>query len=441
MTNLLNDDQVERDLRRFFDWQAGQLDGAPSVHRATARIADHLRAGVGPWRTGRFVWGIVILGLLVCLVVGGALVGGLGQRPAVVIEPSPPVRSGSPTASAEALPLALQKTWVGAPKLIPRFSDVPEFGLLHIVDNSMLLFRGGGSQPLLRSAVTITGSTTLELVLDTPLYECQPGAIGRYAWSQSADGAQLTLSASSDACALRAAASTGTWLRSDCRNTFDTCLGPLSAGSFASTFLDVRDSSANVPPLGTYGQLRYSVPSGWANRDDWPTNFSLMPALDYAGPAGDPNVAAAHGIYIFARPAAATASDCTARLAPAIPQTPVALATWLAGRSDLVTTPPVPIAIDGNAGVVVDIRLAPEYGTVCPGETQPSLPILMDAGGLAENWSLSIAAGEQERVILISIDAARTVAIVIDDNSIPSRFGPLVSQAMPIVTTFAFPGQ
>ncbi len=444
MSQLSNDDQVDRDLRSFLDWQAGQLDGAPSAARASARLAQRLGTGAGPRASRRLVLAVVIVGVLMSLAIGEALVGSRGPDPLVVVppsQPSQPIPSSSPSVlSTTGMPTALQAIWIGPPKLVPALSGDPQLGLLHVVGSTFLLFNGGGTQPILKSTGTISDSGDLVLTLDAATSGCAAGSVGSYAWSVSSDGAQLTLSVRHDGCPVRAAAFGGTWIHSACRDPQDTCLGPIPAGTFTSTFFDIRDATSNVPLLGAYGQLRYSVPTGWANRDDWPTNFSLMPATDYAGAGGDPNGNTVHGIYLYARPAAmAATADCSAQLIAGVPSTPAGLAAWLAGRADLVTSHPVPVVIDGDAGVMVDVRLGPTRAAVCPGDSQASAPLLTDATGSAANWSLRIGSGEQMRIVLITVGPGRIVAIVIDDNSTPSRFDSLVTQAVPIVQSFAFP--
>jgi hypothetical protein len=240
-------------------------------------------------------------------------------------------------------------------------------------------------------------------------------------------GASLTLTASVDACAVRAAAFSGTWTRSACRNPRDLCLGAVPAGTYVSTFLDLRDASAAVPPWGAYGQLRYTLPAGWANGGDSPTDFNLIPAVDYAGPVGVPDGDAFYGIYLFAR-AAATAG-CTNHLAPGVGQTPAALATFVASQTGVVATTPTPVTVGGYPGLMLDLRLAPGWTDICP--------FLMDASGAAAAWSFGLGGTERQRLILVA-PGGPTVAIFIDDSS-PSRFADLVAQAMPIVTTFQFP--
>jgi hypothetical protein len=108
MSQLPNDDRVERDLRRYLDWQANQLGGAPSAQAVSARIGERVGTGSRAWpigrlglpsgagRTNRVVWVVVLLGLLLALALGVAFVGSPKPR-LVVVEPSLPV---SPAAIA-----------------------------------------------------------------------------------------------------------------------------------------------------------------------------------------------------------------------------------------------------------------------------------------------------------------------------------------------------
>ena len=274
----------------------------------------------------------------------------------------------------------------------------------------------------------------------TPGVGCAAGDLGTYTWSISPDGLGLTLTPTNDACAVRAAAFAGTWTRSECRDVNDTCLGAVPAGTYSSTFLDVRSASADVHPWGAYGQLRYTVPAGWANQSDYPSDYTFMPAAEYSGAAGDPNGTASHGIYLFAWPAAlADTATCANQVAPGIGHTPAALAASVASRPGVVATKPTPITVGGYSGLMLDIHLAPSWTRTCPGVTLPSAALLVNDGGSpsASNWG--IGGTEQQRLILVDIGGGRTVAINVDDNSTPSRFAELVAQAMPIIATFQFP--
>jgi hypothetical protein len=324
-------------------------------------------------------------------------------------------------------------TWIDAPRAITELGTTAVLPVLSIDPNGIAVRLDLAGQLSLASSATMSGPGTLSLTLDNnaAVAGCAAGDPGRYGWSLAPGGATLSLTATSDACAARAAAFAGTWTHSVCRDTTDDCLGTVPAGTYLSTFFDMRDASAAVPNRGAYGQLRYTVPAGWANGDDFPTDYNLMPAADYAGAAGVPDGPAYHGIYFFARPAAqADTATCANALAPGIGQAPAALAAWVAGRPGVVATKPTPITIGGYPGTMVDVHMAPSRTQICPGDTFPSQPLLMGWG---------VAGGELQRYLFVDIGGGTTVAIIVDDNSRPSRFAELVAQAMPIIATFTFP--
>ncbi len=353
--------------------------------------------------------------------------------------PSVTTPSVNPTPSAVAPAAELQHLWIGAPRVVAQIGTDPVLPVLSIAGSAISLNIDLGPV-VLASDAAASGPGTLSLTLRSPMYGCATGAAGTYAWSLAPGGGTLTLTASNDACAARAAAFVGTWTRSDCRNTADDCLGTLQAGTHASTFFDGRDASAAVPTDGAYGQLRYTVPAGWANSEDFPIDYDLMPAADYAGAAGVTDGSAYHGIYIFARPAAqADNASCANQLAPGVGQTPAALAAWVANRPGVIATKPTAITIGGDPGFMLDLHLAPNRTKRCPGDSFPSQGLLVDAGGATDGWNWGIGGTEQQRLILLAIGGGHTVAIFVDDNSSPSRFGELVAQAMPIITTFQFP--
>jgi Tol biopolymer transport system component len=77
---MSNDERIDEQLRRFLDWQAGQLDGTPDAHGMALRIG---------WRSAnrtvdrpRLVWSIVAVALVAALAAAAALVGSrLIERP------------------------------------------------------------------------------------------------------------------------------------------------------------------------------------------------------------------------------------------------------------------------------------------------------------------------------------------------------------------------
>jgi hypothetical protein len=425
---------------RLFD---GILD---RVERQPQRRLARIQRGISTMRPISFI--AAAAAIIVVIGAGAVLLG----RPtaSTVGAPSPipsVIPSAVPAASATTapsastgaqLPPALQYHWISAPRVIPQDGSQPVLPLLFVAPSTIAVSLDLGRVEL-ASTASVGGPGTLTLTLNDGQI-CPVGAAGAYAWSLSPDGLSLTLTATHDACGIRAAAFAGTWTRSACRDQNDTCLGAVPAGTYSSTFLDLRSASADLRPWGAYGQLRYTLPAGWANPSDYPQNFTLMPAADYAGPVGDPNGSATHGIYVYSRATAmADTASCASQEAPGVGTTADALAAWMASRPGVVATKPTPMMVGGYPGMVLDIRMAPSRTKVCPGDSGPSMPLLMGPSGAIDSWSLGIGANERWRVVLIDLGVGKTVVIVVGDNSTPSRFDALIAQAMPIVTTFQFP--
>ncbi|HLX34118.1 MAG TPA: hypothetical protein VKR30_02630 [Candidatus Limnocylindrales bacterium] len=372
--------------------------------------------------------------------VAGVLLAACSATVATPSVPTPTTSTTSPSAPSAAptgtpLDAALQASWTGPPRVISQFTSLSGLRVLEVHGGDIWVRFDLGGDMILRSRATVDRPGSLILTLLAPSAGCAAGSVGTYAWSLAPGGASLTVTASGDACAARAEAFAGTWTRSACRDANDLCLGAMPAGTYVSTFLDLRDASAAVPNWGAYGQLRYTVPAGWANSADFPETYNLVPAADYAGPVGVPDGSAYHTIFVYPRPAA-TAS-CANQVDSGVGQTPAALAAWVAGRPGVVATRPASIMIGGEPGLMLDLHLAPSWTTrTCPGDPFPTALLLVGAGG---EWNWGLGGTEHQRLILLDIGGGRTVAIFIDDNSTPSRFGQLIAQAMPVVTTFEFP--
>ncbi len=116
------------------------------------------------------------------------------------------------------------------------------------------------------------------------------------------------------------------------------CLGRLAAGTYTTVVFQPR--------------LTYQLSNGWANYEDTPGNFLLVPPSgDLAGVnAGTSDYI---GVYTSVAP---EALDCHSGPAQGSGSTPAAMASWLAKQPTLVTTTPKPAMVGGLTGVVVDIR-------------------------------------------------------------------------------------
>jgi hypothetical protein len=208
-----------------------------------------------------------------------------------------------------------------------------------------------------------------------------------------------------------------------------------------STFLDVRSEPGQVRSAGGFGQLRYTVPDGWANMDDWPDIYSLIPAADYAGPIGEPsdNQTTWHALDVRARPAPVGGEPCSLHPASDAAVSAAELAAYVAGHPALEATDPAPVAVGSLTGTMVDVRLRDDWTATCPdlaGGTATT-PLLAERSGDAWDWG--IVAGERQRLIFVDLGGGATVMIGIDDNTSPARFDELVAAAMPVISTFEFP--
>jgi hypothetical protein len=293
---------------------------------------------------------------------------------------------------------------------------------------------------LFSSEPAASGSDEITFTAADGTSGCSKGAVGRYTWRLERDGTSLTLAAQIDDCAARAYAFNGTWTRSACRNPDDTCLGAVPAGTYVSTFLDVRSEPGRVPRTGAYGQLRYTVPDGWANMDDWPDSYSLIPAADYAGPIGEPTDEQTtwHAVYVQARPARVGDDSCSTEPAPDTGTSAAELAAYVAAHPALEATEPAPVEVGTLTGTMVDVRLRDDWTGTCSslaGDT-PTAQLFAERSGLQWNWG--IAEGERQRLIFVDIGGGATVMIGIDDNTSAARFDELVANAMPIVESFEF---
>jgi Tol biopolymer transport system component len=79
---MSNDEPMDEQLRRFLDWQAGQLDGTPDAHEVALRIWS--RSGARSAGRARLIWAVVALALVAALVAAAALIGArLVDRPPI----------------------------------------------------------------------------------------------------------------------------------------------------------------------------------------------------------------------------------------------------------------------------------------------------------------------------------------------------------------------
>jgi hypothetical protein len=93
----MHDDRFDREIRRFLEWETGQIDGAPTRAEMTDRVAR--TAGLGAqhpaFGSTRPLRVILALALLAALLVGVMAVGSeLARRNSVVLGPTPGPSTG-----------------------------------------------------------------------------------------------------------------------------------------------------------------------------------------------------------------------------------------------------------------------------------------------------------------------------------------------------------
>ena len=367
---------------------------------------------------------------LLVVVAAIAVIGG-GSRGLTSASPSP-----NPTASpAAGAPAELLATWLGGPHTVP--GNNPDAGVtLEITNNGFLAIRSDTTGEIhFQSRVERVDSETIQLITGGGVSGCTTGDAGSYTWSLSASGETLELAGSgADGCATRGAAVPGTYSRVDCRIPEDNCLGTLEPGTNGSQFFDPFAASiAAWTPR--YGVVTYTVPAGWANAEDFPSTYSLLPKREYdtydRTTCGE---ICPDAITLLARASAAEQGDtCEARAEPGVGRTATELLDWLTTLPGLVTSTE-PVTIDGVAATAIDIEVAESWTGTCAADPPlVGFPLLTEVGG----WHWAIFRGDRYRAIPLDLGGGETVVIFVDTRD-ASTFDAFLAEAMPIVDSLDF---
>ncbi len=339
----------------------------------------------------------------------------LGRAPAEApgATPSPTAR---PSASASAgpaaqLPEILRHTMVGEHR-----SERPAPAGQ---DRSILEFRASSftyNGELLRSAAS--ASQTDEITLLSRFADgCSVGDEGRYSWSASPGGSMITFTLLEDDCDARAAVIPGEWLRSDCADPGNFCLGALEAGHYSSFYLDPFVEEGD-PWRPNFGALTFDVPAGWMVTADYPTEYNIEPR---AGGADT-------GIYLRSDVVASSSSDpCAEVQDPSSGEDAASLTDRLVSLPGITATEPTAVSIGGLSGFTVDVSRDPSWTQICPAiDDKPFRLLYVDrdegkgfAWGLEENthmrqYLLDLGDG---RALLVDIEAPTLAAYeaILDD--------------------------
>jgi hypothetical protein len=373
---------------------------------------------------------LIAAGAAAVLVVGiGFFALGSGPGPGPGASPSPSAlatESPSPSLSAE-LPTALRHPYLGPLRAV---DGIPPGDVSQLEFGARSFVYHNGPSSFMRSAAGVDGD---EIVLrsETASTGCETGDEGRYRFSTSPEGSILTIEPGTDGCAARLAAVPGSWQRSQCTDTNNWCLGVVESGTYSSQYVDVATQRGTTPRTD-FGALVYTVPSGWANSDDWPSMYAIMRGSSYAAGGFNEGVVAPDTITLLARPSAASLDACAEKAEPGVGTDRAALTAWILAHPGLVVTEQPAVTIDGLQASVLDLAVADDWTETC----DTANPFVA-APVLVGDYHFALAKGDRMRVILVDLPAGATAAITIEVED-PATFDTLLAEAMPIVESFDF---
>ena len=364
-----------------------------------------------------------IAAALVIAVGGGALLLGRPDDDRNVGVPASPSPSASPSGS---IPAALRHVWLGETRDVAGIET----------DRSFLGFTADDANYLdaLRSTASMSAPDRLTLTLKAAENGCDAGAIGTYTVQLSPGGTKLNLAAIDEACSARRDAIAGDWLRSQCINPENFCLGELEAGDYPSFYFAPR-LRAEDEWAPDWGALRYTVPDGWAATSDFPREYFIEPA-DWYTSSSHGFTRETRGIYVASHvvPFEDT-GGCGPRPAAALPAE--AFATWIAEHPGLDAGEPRAITIGGRSGWMVDVTADDGWAGICSGAPTRTTLLFGEAGKTVADgraWGAMVTAAER----YIFLELADQDLVLIEISATTDRFEALLADAMPIVQSFVF---
>jgi len=439
MTAFDRFDPFERRISEAIDEIAAARPPAylDDILRLTARSAQRPR-WVFPERLLTMNGFRLMTAGLVAIVAVVALAS-LAIRPNVGPTPTPSPAATSTTAPAAGIADALQGDWLGAHHDVGQLG--PRVGThLRFTDSGFVVTASNQQQfPLLSSSAATSADGKLQASGSGAGAGpgCSIEATGTYETSLSGSNNTLTIATISDPCAARASAVAGTWWRDGCKS--GPCYGDIDAGTYGTEyFLPGMQSSSDWVP--TYGALQFTVPTGWSVAADAPTHVLLVPSPQFrkwtadGGPEDDPLE-----IFVFAQPRVLK-DPATCPATPVVDETAgrtaSELLTYLRSVPDLTTSSVGDVAIDGNPGIAVDLRLKASSKVSCWG-TGPAGEFLGTPFGQDFSWyTLGLAGTQRTRLILVDLGGDSVVGIAIEAGA--SSWDAMLNDATPIVQSFHF---
>jgi hypothetical protein len=175
------------------------------------------------------------------------------------------------------------------------------------------------------------------------------------------------------------------------------CLGRVDAGTY--------DTLVYQPGL------EYTVPAGWANYEDTPGNFLLVPPT---GHLKGVNAATSDFIGVYTS-VLAHANKCPSVRAPGVGTSPAAIMRWLQRDPAFRASPPQRVTIGGLTGSVTTLRMAKSWTMTCPySHGAPTAPLIV--GSLGTFLDHNLVPGQATRLYLLGHDNAALAIEVVDIN-------------------------
>jgi hypothetical protein len=432
---MTTDDELLRQVTTYLDECEGTTLLPDSIREAV--MADFQKTPQSrPTGLARFLQMSTSLKLsMAAAVVAVAVLIGITFLNGRNVGPSPDITatpSASPTVQA-GVPDELAFAFLGPAKGIEGVGS-GDRGDLDMTQSMLRFVVGDGIAFTSAVGVTSDGQLQLQSAVNDL---CADGDVGTYPYALSPGGTVLTVEEGVDDCAVRAAAMPGQYLRANCRNTDNWCLGNVEPGSYASHYFEPRPDGQW---RARHGALTYSVPEGWAAYSDWPDVYGLTPTDEYeASPVG-PDCYDCAGdrdtVTVLAHPGAATEDCLEDGNVPGVGLGAQDLADWLVGHRGLIASPPESRTIGGNTAISLMIEGRSDWTGTCD-EAEPfvAVPIFFATGG-GYHWALPI--GERYQITLIDLGGGDTVAVVVDSAD-DAQLEDLVAEAAPIIDSFEFP--
>jgi hypothetical protein len=357
---------------------------------------------------------------ILVLGIGVAAVGALQSKPSTTPDAAPPTTAPS---GAFGPPVAeeLRYRFVGEFRSEPPAPTGQDRSVIAFTDAE---FTYNGSQ-LTSTASSPTANSVL--LRSGASANCPEGDEGEYTWTVSSGATKVVFTLVREDCDARAAVIPGDWVRADCPDPENECLGPLEAASYPTYFIDPW-----VPPGAAwrprFGAITYDVPAGWENVADYPTEYKLAPQ----------DAPADTGIFLFSDVLVVSQEDqCSERADPDIARTASSITDWIATAEGIAaSSPPAEVTVGGLSGWRIDVSMDPTWTSTCPfSQGAPTRSLFVGSQGAGFAWGLG--PDTRMRLYLLDLGDGRTLVVSIESPE-QATFDAIVDEATGIVESMVF---